>query len=254
MSDRELSHRFQDLVSEIDDFSRVRWDNERETTWPFPDKVLRESENERRSKQYVIQNTIWVILYEMIFCTPFRVLGAKGKLKEQDWIEKYGQDLKPPVTFAPSPKPTKASEKWRYDEITECLEAISKPLLVWEPNYDLKRSYEQCLNDTLEDVSHELGRVASMGDPDKQRMIDLVRKAARLWLEIGQQRYRVFMLMSKSGSKPSRSRQAFVDADGQQELVAGPELRKFGNMQGERLEKDELVPDCKGKFSVLKAG
>jgi hypothetical protein len=91
MSGRELALRFQDLASEIDDFSRVRWDNRQETTWPFPDKVFRNSENERRSKQYVIQNTIWVILYERIFCTPFRVLGTEGKLMEQDWIEKYGK-------------------------------------------------------------------------------------------------------------------------------------------------------------------
>jgi len=91
MTDRDLVPRFKDIASEIDDFSRVRWDNRREATWPFPDKVLRESENERRSKQYVIQNTIWVILYERIFCTPFRVLGTEGKLMEQDWIEKYGK-------------------------------------------------------------------------------------------------------------------------------------------------------------------
>jgi hypothetical protein len=91
MSDRDLVPRFKDIAGEIDDFSRVRWDNRREATWPFPDSVLRKSENERRSKQYVIQNTIWAILYERIFCTPFRVLGAQGKLMEQDWIENYGQ-------------------------------------------------------------------------------------------------------------------------------------------------------------------
>ena len=110
------------------------------------------------------------------------------------------------------------------------------------------------MNDATEDISHELERVASMGELDKQRMMDLVRKAAKLWLEIGQQRYRVFLLMSKSGFKPSRSGQDFVDTDGMQELVAGPEVRRMGNAQGERLEKDELVPDCKGEFSVLYAG
>jgi len=254
MSGRELSLRFQDLASEIDAFSRVRWDNRQETTWPFPGKVFRESENERRSKQYVIQNTIWVILYERIFCTPFRILGTEGKLMEQDWIEKYGKDLKSPMALVPCPKPTKVSEKWRYDTINDCLKAINQPLLDSEPNCNLKQSYEQCLDDIMEDISHELGRVASMGDPDKQRMIDFVRKASKLWLEIGQQRYRIFMLMSNSGSKPSRSGQAFVGTDGMQELVTGPELRRLGDAQGERFENDELVPDCKGKFSVLYSG
>ena len=98
MSYRDLALGFQDLVSEIDDLSRVRWDNKREADWPFPDRVLCKSENARRSKQHIVQNTIWVILYERIFCTPFRVFGAEGKLMERDWIEKYGQgELPHPV-------------------------------------------------------------------------------------------------------------------------------------------------------------
>ena len=105
----------------------------------------------------------------------------------------------------------------------------------------------------MEDVSQELGKVASVGGSDKQRMSDLVRKAAKLWLEVGQQRCRIFLLMSNSGEKPSRSGQASLDRDGTQELVAVPELRRMGNAQGERLERDELVSDCKGKFNVFYA-
>jgi hypothetical protein len=91
MSDHELAIRFQNLASEVDEFARVRWDNNQESTWLFPDKVLRKSENERRTKQYIVQNTLWVILYERIFCTPFRMLGDEGKSLERIWVEKYGQ-------------------------------------------------------------------------------------------------------------------------------------------------------------------
>ena len=157
--------------------------------------------------------------------------------------------MKSPATLVPCPKPTKDSEKWRYDTINDCFKAINQ--LGSEPNSKLKRSYEQCLNDTTEDVSHEFERVASMDVNDKQRMMDLVRKSAQLWLEFGQQRYRIYLLMSKSGAKPSRSGQAFVDTHREQELVVSPEVRKMGNAQGERLEKDELVPECKGKFVDL---
>ena len=151
-------------------------------------------------------------------------------------------------------KPTEDSEKWRYETINDCLKAINQPLPGSQPDYNLKQSYEQCLNDTTDDVFHEFERVASMDVNDKQRIIDLVRKAAQLWLEVGQQRYRIFLLMSKSGAKPSRSGQAFVDTHREQELVVIPEVRKMGNAQGERLEKDELVSGCKGNFSVLYAG
>jgi hypothetical protein len=91
MSDHELAHRFHDISIEVDEFARVQWDVGQESLWPFPGQSLRKSDNERRTKQYIIQNTLWVILYERIFCTPFRVLGNEGKSLEAEWIEKFGQ-------------------------------------------------------------------------------------------------------------------------------------------------------------------
>ena len=160
--------------------------------------------------------------------------------------------MESPAALEPYPTPTEVSERWRYETIKACLDAINRSLLDCSgPDYNLKQSYEKCLKDATEDVSHELGRVATLSHNEKQRISDLVRKAAKLWLEIGRQRYRVFLLMSQSGAKPSRSGQVFVNRDGMQELVADPELRRMGNAQGERLEKDELVSDCKGKFSFM---
>jgi hypothetical protein len=91
MTDRELARRFQDLTSDVDTFARFRWDDGRVQTWPFPNKVFLNSENQRRDKQYLFQNTIWVILYERIFCTPFRVLGNEGTSLEQQWMANFGQ-------------------------------------------------------------------------------------------------------------------------------------------------------------------
>jgi len=107
------------------------------------------------------------------------------------------------------------------------------------------------VKEATEDILKELGRVASVTDSDRQRFSDLVTRAAKLWLEVGQQRYRLFVLMSDSDGEPSRSGQVVVDKDGTQKLVVVPELRRIGNAQGERLEKDELVADCKGVFSVF---
>jgi hypothetical protein len=91
MSDPELAHRFEDISVEVDEFARVQWDIGRESLWPFPGQSFRKSENQRRTKQYIIQNTLWVVLYESIFCTPFRILGNQGKSLEATWIEKFGQ-------------------------------------------------------------------------------------------------------------------------------------------------------------------
>src|SRR5436190_20365217 len=130
-----------------------------------------------------------------------------------------------------------------------CLEAISQPRVSWETGYDLKRSFESSLEKIMDDISQELNNIISMDSKGKNTMSDFVRKAAKLWLDVGQQRYRIFLLMSQSGEKPSRSGQ--LNKDGKQELVAEPELRRMGNAQGERLERDELVSNCKGKFDVF---
>ena len=108
------------------------------------------------------------------------------------------------------------------------------------------------MKEAIDDILKELGRVASVSDIDKQNFRNLVRKAARFWLEVGQQRYRLFLIMSDSGEEPSRSGQIAMDKNSTQKLVVKPELRRIGSGQGKGLENDELVADCKGVFSVFK--
>lgn len=130
-----------------------------------------------------------------------------------------------------------------------CVEAIGKPLMEGEPNYNVRQAYEQSLREVTESLYSELGRISSVTSSDKQRMADLVRKSAKLWLEVGQQRYRLFLLMSESGREPRKSHISALDQDGKLELIVLPEVRRMGNAQGERLDKDEMVMGCKGKFS-----
>lgn len=130
-----------------------------------------------------------------------------------------------------------------------CVEATSQPRMEWD--YNVKQEYESCLKEAAAEMSQELGRVASVSDGERQRMTELVRNAAGLWLEVGQQRCRMFLLMSNSGDRPARSRRKALDRDGTLSLVVVPELRRRGNAQGERLDSHELVMDCKGEFSVF---
>jgi hypothetical protein len=134
----------------------------------------------------------------------------------------------------------------------KCTKAAGQTSIIWEPSYNVKSDYESSMKEATEGIAQELERVAPVDGSDKQRVVDLVRKAAMLWLEVGLQRCRVFLLMSDLGEEPSRSGQASLDRDGVQKLVVVPELRRMGNVHGERLERDELVSGCKGKFSVLR--
>lgn len=135
-----------------------------------------------------------------------------------------------------------------------CHEAISQPRAKWEPGYNLKIGYESSLEMIINDISQELGRVTSVSSSDQQKIGDIVRKAAKLWLDVGQQRYRIFLLMSESNEKPARSGQASVNGGGKQELIVEPQLRRMGNAQGERIDRDEIVSNCRGKFHVFRSG
>lgn len=120
-----------------------------------------------------------------------------------------------------------------------------------DPFFNVKQGYESSVKDTAKELFREVTRVSSVADDDEQRMSELVKTAAKLWLEVGQQRCRMFLLMSKSTKEPLRSGEDALDRDRHQELVIVPELRRIGNAQGERLEKNELVLDCQGKFSAF---
>ncbi|KAH6724440.1 hypothetical protein BKA61DRAFT_588455 [Leptodontidium sp. MPI-SDFR-AT-0119] len=251
MSDHELSYRFQEISSEVDDIARIRWDQRQGSTWAFTDQSFRHSENERRMKQYLIQNTLWVILYERVFCTPFRVLGEEGKALEREWLQRFGSVNGTSLSPILGPRPTKESEVWRYETMKNCVEATSQAPAGTEPRNTLKRGYEQSVTETAKELSDELEMVSTISPSEKQRLGDLVRKAAKLWMEIGQQRYRMFVLMSETNIEATRSRPKAVNREGKLSLVVIPELRRMGNAQGEKLDKNELIMDCKGKFSIF---
>lgn len=82
--------------------------------------------------------------------------------------------------------------------------------------------------------------------------MDLVKHAAEVWLEVGQQRCRVYLVMSRISKEPLRGRHIALGSSGALELIVKPEVRRVGNTQGEQLENDELVTDCKGSFVMFR--
>jgi hypothetical protein len=83
ISDSEIEARFLDLVQDVDALARLDWKvNDKEWT----SQVLhRLSTNQRLLKKQFLQDSIWVILYEYIFCSPFRIFGEEGQSLETQW-------------------------------------------------------------------------------------------------------------------------------------------------------------------------
>lgn len=93
MGDGAVSNQFQGISNSIDEFSRVPWETAFEPSWPYPSHAFTRSDNSRRTKQYIIQNTLWIILYDRILRTPFRMLGEEGQDLENQWFDKFQGEL-----------------------------------------------------------------------------------------------------------------------------------------------------------------
>lgn len=89
IGDHELESRFLDLAEEIDQLARFEWLFE-QSDWT--DHLLnRFSKNPKRLKKELLQDSLWMILYESIFCSPFRVFGEEGRNLEAQWNDAFGK-------------------------------------------------------------------------------------------------------------------------------------------------------------------
>ena len=90
---RDVSTQFYSVVGQVQDFANLGWDMRREKEWPFSnDQLLQIHQvNTRVLKKAILQNTIWILLYSHVFCTPFAMLGLEGESRDSVWIPIYTQ-------------------------------------------------------------------------------------------------------------------------------------------------------------------
>jgi hypothetical protein len=91
MPDDEIKVRFLDLVQDVDALARL---GRRVDQKAWTSRVLhRLSPNQRLLKKQILQDIIWVILHNYIFCSPFRILGEEGQSLETQWNAECGKGL-----------------------------------------------------------------------------------------------------------------------------------------------------------------
>lgn len=89
IADHELESRFLDLAEEIDQLARFEWHFE-QSDWTGH-LLNRFSKNPKRLKKELLQDSLWMILYESIFCSPFRIFGEEGRNLEAQWNDAFGK-------------------------------------------------------------------------------------------------------------------------------------------------------------------
>jgi hypothetical protein len=146
--------------------------------------------------------------------------------------------------FSHWPEATPEAEKWRYETIKLCSEAVERSALGSEEKQRRKKCYNDSVTVTVEEISQSIGKICFLDESSKDCIKSIVRGAARLWLELGCQHCRFLIVVSDTarneldGSDKGRE---VVD------LIVQPKVLRVGNSRGERLEKDEVVRGCKGE-------
>jgi hypothetical protein len=88
ISDDQLQQDFPELSKTVARLSCMEWTVSR-AYWS-PDLLSKLSQHGKLEKK-IIQDRVWRVLFEGIFCSPFRVFGDQGTKLEAKWVKAFGQ-------------------------------------------------------------------------------------------------------------------------------------------------------------------
>ncbi|OAP64493.1 hypothetical protein AYL99_00465 [Fonsecaea erecta] len=242
LSDPEICNRFKKLAQEVNSFSRIQWEKKKEPRWPVQENALRRSENPRKLKQQIVQSTIWMILKERLFHSPFGVLGDEGQRIHREWTSEFGEDSSSELPRWP--EATEESEAWRFERIKEYWDPSKKITSDSEASRRLKPTYDQSVAAAVDDIGKAVDTISTLSSHDLQLIREFVELAATFWLDVTAQKCRVYLIFPAEGSSALVQRKpttATVD------LVIQPEVRRRGNAQGQRFVKEQVITGCEGE-------
>jgi len=255
LSDTEICTGFRQLDNEVDTFSRLQWEKRKESHWPLSENAMKRSENQRRLRQHIVQSSIWIMLNEKIFHSPFEIFGDYGQSLHREWIDTFGEGGSisfvehSPFTNCPQdsrsefsnwPEATEESEDWRLQKVKECSDALKKADS--EAKRALKRAYDQSVRVIVNDINDAVDEIAAVSESDRQVVQDFVKMAVQFWLDVSSQKCRIVLRFPPDGVKVLGTRQALTTL----QLVVKPEVRRRGNAQGQRLDREQVVKGCEG--------
>ena len=263
MLDTDIEARFLDLAQDVDALSRLEW---KAAPIGWTEQFLNAvSSNQRLLKKQILQDNIWTVLHEFIFCSPFRIFGDEGRTLEARWNEECGTGehiaLFPLILMLSNflddafdlgaytwPKPSMETERWRYITIRECRAALRKPVpSPYDPRAKLKKDFHASMETLKKELSTAVGSMVSVNQENARALEKIAMKAARTWLEFGLQRCRILVQAQLQGAKMTGVNEKIKKAksDGLV-LISSPKLQRFGNARGEDLHEGEYIGEQEG--------
>jgi hypothetical protein len=139
------------------------------------------------------------------------------------------------------------SERWRYDTIEPCQEAINKPASAIAKQTEIKKAFEGMLNKTREELYEMLRKVGKLDHAALEDWAQTPKKVADMWLLMGTQRCRLVMVIP-SGELVSQADRAEKARNDGLELVIKPEVVRYGNARGQDLTKKGILVKGESAF------
>ncbi|KAF2823207.1 hypothetical protein CC86DRAFT_457643 [Ophiobolus disseminans] len=245
LPDGELKNKFTELVLQVDALARLRWSyNRSKWTDGLQSKL---SDTPKRLRKQILQDTIWGILFENVFCSPFRMIGDEGKRLEAQWAKDFGADTATKNDGYAWPEPSYDAERWRYEALRQCQEALEKPISEYDPRYKLRKGTLQSLDHVRQEISQALSNVSSVDAATIRSVQSIAEKAVKMWVILGAQRCRL-VVVSRGSKVITETSKAHSGGDGFVELVVRPELKRIGDADGVLFDSETTITGCVGEI------
>jgi hypothetical protein len=113
-----------------------------------------------------------------------------------------------------------------------------------------KKAHDQSLSTAADEIYKSVEAITSITGSDLQLVQDFVKLAAKFWLNVSSQRCRILLYFPPLGINALRSREALSTSI---DLVVQPEVRRKGDVQGQRLDREQVVKGCEGEHTKFQA-
>lgn len=279
LTDVQVTFKWGKLVKEVKELARLEWKRD-----PDIEGLLKSiSVQPETLKRQLLQDSIWLVLHEFIFCSPFRIFGKEGKRLEAEWYKcceeegallslsliQHGRPARFRYSQSPFislesilmlekdpasddnrcyiwPAPEVETERWRFVTVKECRASLGKKPSVLDPRHQLRESYLKAREELRDKLWNMLDKLAILEEKHKDVIEKLTDQAASMWLAFSMQHYRIVMVIKDPKVKSIEDRliQAQMSSV---DLVLVPRLKSYGNSKGQDLKEDQTISSCEGE-------
>ncbi|KAH9209625.1 hypothetical protein DL95DRAFT_477060 [Leptodontidium sp. 2 PMI_412] len=238
---------FGSMVSKVTTFSEWEWREDRKI-WSTDTLTALVGTKQRRLKKLILGDAIWTTLYQLIFCSPFRVLGKEGEHLEEVWSDSFPSDDNETSDVYQWPIPDELSEKYRYDTCEAALDSLTKPS---SPYNALRHSFVKHQPHFHRRFLETVDAFVDLTNKRKQDMIEFLTAAVHMWIVLCTHRCRIRMILLGSTESDPEKKSKLAQEREDLEFTVTPRLQRHGNAKGEQLEEVSVVSGCNGKVATI---